>query len=56
MPSEYKLLIFDWDGTLADSIGRIVTSMQGLRSAQVALSVMMRRSKALLVWGCRKRF
>jgi len=26
--SEYKLLIFDWDGTLADSIGRIVTSMQ----------------------------
>jgi len=29
VPSEYKLLIFDWDGTLADSIGRIVTSMQG---------------------------
>jgi len=26
--SEYKLLIFDWDGTLADSIGRIVTAMQ----------------------------
>ena len=28
MSSEYKMLIFDWDGTLADSIGRIVTSMQ----------------------------
>ncbi|MFP3514679.1 HAD-IA family hydrolase [Pseudomonas sp. SIMBA_077] len=28
MQSEYKLLIFDWDGTLADSIGRIVTAMQ----------------------------
>ena len=28
MSSEYKLLIFDWDGTLADSIGRIVTSMR----------------------------
>lgn len=28
MPTEYKLLIFDWDGTLADSIGRIVTAMQ----------------------------
>lgn len=28
MLSEYKLLIFDWDGTLADSIGRIVTAMQ----------------------------
>jgi phosphoglycolate phosphatase len=26
-PSEYKLLIFDWDGTLADSIGRIVEAM-----------------------------
>lgn len=25
--SDYKLLIFDWDGTLADSIGRIVESM-----------------------------
>ncbi|WP_082428130.1 HAD-IA family hydrolase [Pseudomonas endophytica] len=28
MLSKYKLLIFDWDGTLADSIGRIVTAMQ----------------------------
>ena len=27
-PTEYKLLIFDGDGTLADSIGRIVTAMQ----------------------------
>ena len=25
--SDYKLLIFDWDGTLADSIGRIVEAM-----------------------------
>ena len=24
---DYKLLIFDWDGTLANSIGRIVESM-----------------------------
>ncbi|MEB0041859.1 MULTISPECIES: HAD-IA family hydrolase [unclassified Pseudomonas] len=28
MRREYKLLIFDWDGTLADSIGRIVEAMQ----------------------------
>ncbi|MGO3028499.1 HAD-IA family hydrolase [Pseudomonas helleri] len=28
MLSEYKLLIFDWDGTLADSVGRIVTAMR----------------------------
>jgi len=25
---DYDLLIFDWDGTLADSIGRIVTAMR----------------------------
>lgn len=25
---DYKLIIFDWDGTLMDSIGRIVSSMQ----------------------------
>ena len=25
---KYKLVIFDWDGTLMDSIGRIVSSMQ----------------------------
>jgi phosphoglycolate phosphatase len=27
--SPYELLIFDWDGTLADSAGPIVSSMQG---------------------------
>jgi len=27
MSKAYELLIFDWDGTLADSIGRIVESM-----------------------------
>jgi phosphoglycolate phosphatase len=27
-PRPYDLLIFDWDGTLADSIGQIVRSMQ----------------------------
>ena len=25
---DYQLLIFDWDGTLVDSIGRIVESMR----------------------------
>lgn len=29
MLREYDLLIFDWDGTLADSIGRIVEAMHG---------------------------
>ena len=27
MQADYKLLIFDWDGTLCDSIGRIVEAM-----------------------------
>lgn len=26
---DYQLLVFDWDGTLVDSIGRIVTAMHG---------------------------
>lgn len=34
MRREYDLLIFDWDGTLADSIGRIVEAMH--RSAERA--------------------
>ncbi|WP_417688890.1 HAD-IA family hydrolase [Pseudidiomarina sp.] len=29
----YQLLIFDWDGTLMDSIGRIVSSMQATAAA-----------------------
>ena len=31
---DYQLLIFDWDGTLVDSIGRIVEAMH--RAADVA--------------------
>ena len=36
MPANYDLLIFDWDGTLSDSIGRIVEAMKmaALRSDQ----------------------
>lgn len=29
----YKLIIFDWDGTLMDSVSRIVSSMQGAARA-----------------------
>ncbi|GAA4879717.1 HAD-IIIA family hydrolase [Ferrimonas pelagia] len=28
MPSRYELVIFDWDGTLMDTVGRIVSSWQ----------------------------
>lgn len=30
---DYKLIIFDWDGTLMDSVGRIVSSLQGAARA-----------------------
>lgn len=30
MLSKYDLVIFDWDGTLMDSVGRIVSSMKGV--------------------------
>ncbi|MEW6982743.1 HAD family hydrolase [Colwelliaceae bacterium 6471] len=30
---QYKLVVFDWDGTLMDSIGRIVSSMQSAAKA-----------------------
>ena len=42
---DYKLLIFDWDGTLANSIGRIVESMHmastRLKLAQGAISALV---------------
>lgn len=33
MQTDYKLLIFDWDGTLCDSIGRIVEAMHAAAAA-----------------------
>lgn len=33
MIKNYQLIIFDWDGTLMDSIGRIVSSMQATAAA-----------------------
>lgn len=35
---KYQLLIFDWDGTLMDSVGRIVSSMQAT-AAHLALPI-----------------
>lgn len=32
MSNKYKLIIFDWDGTLMDSVNRIVTSIQATAS------------------------
>jgi phosphoglycolate phosphatase len=43
MPS-YKLLIFDWDGTLCDSVGRIVDVMQ---AAAVELDLQVRSEHSI---------
>lgn len=44
MQPDYELLIFDWDGTLADSIGRIVDAM---REAAVLSSMPVRDDLAI---------
>lgn len=44
MRRDYDLLIFDWDGTLADSIGRIVLAM---RSAAEAGDMLVRDDAAI---------
>ncbi len=44
MHPDYDLLIFDWDGTLADSIGRIVDSMQ---AAAIASGFLPRDDEAV---------
>jgi len=49
MTKQYSLLVFDWDGTLVDSIDRIVTSLQHA-SKQVA-SVVICESQAKNVIG-----
>ncbi|GGM24372.1 HAD-IA family hydrolase [Pseudomonas asuensis] len=41
---DYKLLVFDWDGTLCDSIGRIVEVMQ---SAAADLGVPVRSDQSI---------
>ncbi|SDW00430.1 phosphoglycolate phosphatase [Pseudomonas syringae] len=44
MQRDYDLLIFDWDGTLADSVGRIVQSM---RTAAVECGLDIRDDSAI---------
>ncbi|WP_268797240.1 HAD-IA family hydrolase [Pseudomonas huanghezhanensis] len=44
MPPDYELLIFDWDGTLADSISRIVEAM---RDATLKSNMPMRDDLAI---------
>lgn len=56
MRRDYDLLIFDWDGTLADSIGRIILSM---RTAAIETDLEIRDDtaiKGLSAWGCLRRF
>ena len=65
MNKPYELLIFDWDGTLADSIGRIVEAMNAAaeRAGEASSSdaaikgiiglALGRRSPRYILTGCR---
>ncbi|KEZ75327.1 HAD family hydrolase, partial [Pseudomonas syringae pv. syringae FF5] len=44
MRRDYDLLIFDWDGTLADSVGRIILSM---RTAAIETDLEIRDDTAI---------
>ncbi|RMU05800.1 HAD-superfamily hydrolase [Pseudomonas syringae pv. coriandricola] len=55
MQRDYDLLIFDWDGTLADSVGRIVLSMRAA-ALEGGLEVRDDMAGVLSVWGCLRQF
>ncbi len=48
---QYPLLIFDWDGTLVDSIKRIVTSLQFASKQILDISVTETRAKDVIGLG-----
>jgi len=52
--SKYKLLIFDWDGTLVDSIERIVTSLQAASHQICQLAVSNRDARDVIGLGLRE--
>ena len=50
----FKLLVFDWDGTLIDSIERIVTSMQYASLEVCGISVSEDRARSVIGLGLRE--
>lgn len=53
---DYRLLIFDWDGTLVDSIGRIVAAMHMAADACDLPRCTDEQVRALLAWVCLRPF
>jgi len=52
--NKYKLLIFDWDGTLVDSIERIVTSLQAASQLVCQLDVSFADARDVIGLGLRE--
>lgn len=54
MNVRYRLLMFDWDGTLVDSIGHIVDSMQGAITAVGRAPLPAERIRGIIGLGMRE--
>ena len=52
--SKYKLLIFDWDGTLVDSIERIATSLQAASRKVCQIKVSNKAARDVIGLGLRE--
>jgi len=49
--TQFPLLVFDWDGTLVDSIERIVTSLQFASQQTVDISVSETQARDVIGLG-----
>jgi phosphoglycolate phosphatase len=54
MMKQYPLLVFDWDGTLVDSIERIVTSLQHASRHAVNIEISETQAKDVIGLGLRE--
>ena len=54
MPQTWPLIVFDWDGTLIDSIPRIVTSLQYASETVLGEAVSAARARSVIGLGLRE--
>ncbi len=50
----YRLIIFDWDGTLVDSIQRIVSSLQHAARSALAVAISERQARDVIGLGLKE--
>lgn len=51
MSKKYPLLVFDWDGTLVDSIGRIVSSLQHASRTGIGVEISAELARSVIGLG-----